>query len=139
MVKPPLPPKPPFLTGVPAIDQQHVELLTAIQDLRRAMAERRGPAALSATLDFMINYGETHFTCEEAYMRQIAYPGLAAHRTEHAYFRAQIAALDQRLRAGDGGAALDLSALLFKWLQEHILLEDASYTEFARQQARSRP
>jgi hemerythrin-like metal-binding protein len=136
MAEPNPAPKLPFPSGVAAIDRQHVELLTTIQELRQAMREQQGEVAVSRALGFLITYTDDHFRFEEAYMRQLGFPAVDAHLREHAFFRAQIHQLRERLGAGDGSVALELASLLFTWFQEHLLNEDRAYAEFARGCAR---
>jgi hemerythrin-like metal-binding protein len=125
-------PQPPFLSGVDRIDRQHVALLGAIHELRGAMRTPGGEEALPGIMATLATYVEEHFAYEEAYMRHIGFPGLAEHFKEHAYFRAQVHQLNQRVAVGDTTVALELSSVLFKWFKNHLLQEDILYVEHAR-------
>lgn len=127
-------PLPPFTSGVKLIDQQHLAMLTAIKDLRETMVNPRAEHSVAKTLAFLVSYTDDHFSYEEAYMEHIQFPGLGKHKDEHAYFRHQVLQLQQRTASADTNVALELSAFLFKWLQEHILNEDVAYSDFACQQ-----
>ncbi len=123
---------PPFTSGIKLIDQQHLEMLTAIKELREALSDRRAEPAVAKTLAFLITYTDDHFSYEEAYMEHIQFPGLHKHKDEHAYFRHQVQQLQQRVAAKDTNVALELSAFLCRWLKAHILCEDVAYADYAR-------
>ena len=132
-------PLPPFASGIERIDKEHTDLLATIQTLGRAMRNHEGPDAVAQAVTFLEAYTEAHFAFEEAYLKHIAFPGLAAHQQEHTYFRLQIDQLRKRLAAADTTVALELSSLLFRWFQDHILHEDVAYADFARERkARAR-
>jgi hemerythrin-like metal-binding protein len=125
-------PLPPIATGVPLIDQQHSDLLATIQSLGKAVQENQDTEAVVKTVGFLEVYTDEHFRYEEAYLERLQFPGLEEHRREHTYFRMQVDQLRHRLSTGDTTITLELSHLLFRWLQDHILKEDLAYTEFVR-------
>ena len=125
--------QPPFASGNGRIDQQHAALLAAIQALGAALRTQDGEACLPRTMASLATYVEDHFSFEEAYMRSIGFPGLGDHLKEHAYFRAQVHQLEQRVAVGDTTVILELSSVLFKWFKNHLLQEDRLYVAHARQ------
>lgn len=118
-------------TGVAIIDEQHQQLIDAIQTLQQSLRGESGEA-IPDMLAFLHRYLDEHFTYEEAYMEHIGFPGRANHRAEHHYFRLQIQQLEQRLGLGDRTVAMELTSLLIHWLQEHIMHEDAAYVSYRR-------
>jgi len=121
---------PSLATGIERIDRDHQELMVALQSFEKAVKEGSGVRILNRVLKLMVRHSEDHFTLEESYMAHIKYPRLPSHREDHARQRARIRYLQQR--EGDPSKALELSAQLCKYLRDHILNEDASYAEFAR-------
>lgn len=117
-------------TGIERIDREHQELMVAIQRFQKAVQEGSGLGIVNGTVKLLVRYSEDHFTLEESYMAQIKYPRLPAHREDHARLRARIRYLQQR--EADPAKALELSTQLCQYLRDHILKEDASYAEFAR-------
>jgi len=107
--------------GVEEIDAQHEELFRRAERLVRAL--RTGDrAGVDALFTYLAGYAEKHFLVEERLMEAAGFPGLDAHRSAHARFRAD---LDAHLRAyaadgGTAGAGLALHNWLSDWLREHL-------------------
>jgi hemerythrin len=77
----------------------------------------------------MFDYTQVHFKAEEAYLKKIGYPELAAHEKEHQAFLEKAAAL--AVVAGDGVQdCAGLHDYLRGWLLEHILKSDMRYRLF---------
>src|ERR1700751_5895588 len=76
--------------GMPIIDNQHKGLIRLINELQSAMMEGRGKDAVAGILDELVHYTESHFSCEEAMMRQRGYSQVAAHCEEHKKLTAQV-------------------------------------------------
>jgi hemerythrin len=113
---------PELAVGVEAIDAQHRELFARVDALLRAAREGRGPVEALHVLGFLGEYVVEHFALEEALMREGAYPGLAAHRAEHAALERRFAALRTSFaRAGaDDALAESIEAELCGWLVRHV-------------------
>jgi hemerythrin len=107
--------------GVEEIDAQHEELFRRAERLVRAL--RTGDrAGVDALFTYLAGYADKHFLVEERLMEAAGFPGLDAHRSAHARFRAD---LDAHLRAygadgGTAGAGLALHNWLSDWLREHL-------------------
>lgn len=112
---------PSLAIGVEEIDAQHEELFRRAERLVRAL--RTGDrAGVDALFTYLAGYAEKHFLVEERLMEAAGYPGLDAHRSAHARFRAD---LDAHLGAyaadgGNAGAGLALHNWLSDWLREHL-------------------
>lgn len=119
-------------TGIERIDEQHRELMVAIQHFEKAVKDGSGLRTVDATVEALVRYAEDHFTLEESYMAHIRYPRLPAHREDHARLRARIRYLQQRFGEGDSAKTLELSSQLCQYLRSHFVREDAAYAEFAR-------
>lgn len=125
---------PELAVGVEQIDEQHRELFRRAGALFVASRDGSGPLAVVRTLAFLGEYVVAHFADEEALMRDVGYPDLAAHAAEHAGFLARF----QRLRAGfaRGGADADLADDVERevsaWLRQHVSGSDRSIGEHVR-------
>lgn len=112
---------PSLAIGVEEIDAQHEELFRRAERLVRAL--RTGDrAGVDALFTYLAGYADKHFLVEERLMEAAGYPGLDAHRSAHARFRAD---LDAHLGAyaadgGNAGAGLALHNWLSDWLREHL-------------------
>jgi hemerythrin-like metal-binding protein len=76
-------------------------------------------------------YTRAHFDREEAFMRNIRYPELCAHKTEHDLLMAEYTELVQSVR-DDGARDMDPEALdaLKRWLMGHVLDADRHLADF---------
>lgn len=117
-------------TGIEQIDDEHrylFELLNKAYILATTDYHSDYYRQLKEMLTELDRYAEEHFSHEEAYMTQIRDPELILQRTQHAFFREKILALDfaniddledqQRILT-------DLVTFLAKWLYRHILSSD---------------
>ena len=100
--------------GIAEIDGQHRKLLGLMNGLEAALGHGRDAAALDRIARQMADYARYHFAAEERRMDYALYPDAAAHKAEHAEFRAEAESL---LAAGRPGPALDF---LRGWLLTHI-------------------
>jgi len=116
-------------TGLETVDRQHREYFRRVDRLLAAYADENRPAVVSETLRFLVGYVDHHFKTEERMMTQAAYPGLEAHAERHAWFRAELRALQPRA-TGDAGGVVRLNALLIDWFQNHIRRVDTKMTTF---------
>lgn len=117
-------------TGIEQIDDEHrylFELLNKAYILASTDYHDDYYRQLKEMLTELDRYAEEHFAHEESYMMQIRDPELILQRTQHAFFREKILALDfanidnvedqQRV-------LIDLVTFLAKWLYRHILSSD---------------
>lgn len=125
---------PSFAVGIESIDEQHRELFRRINDLMDSMSAGRGPETVAGLVRFLEDYVHTHFADEQAEMRRVEYPALAAHLAEHAAFVADLTRLQHELATGGVTASLTISVnnRVCKWLVEHILRSDRAFGAFAR-------
>lgn len=115
-----------YETGIQEIDREHKQFFAYINSAVEALdlPEDRAPKAASELLDVLMNYAETHFEHEEAYMRRINDDVLPSQKEAHDAFRARLAEMTARrdqLVLKDLG---DIFIFMAKWLQEHIKTQD---------------
>src|SRR5271154_72788 len=82
------------------IDTQHKRLFQLAGDLHSAMTEGKGKAALSTTLNSLIEYTKHHFACEEKLMQKHHYPDYAAHKAFHDDLTARVLEFEKSFTAG---------------------------------------
>lgn len=113
--------------GVPAIDDQHKELLNRFDQLLTACKQGKGSEELQHLLGFLDEYVQTHFADEEQLQQQSGFPDFEGHRREHQAFVGRLQELKQRM-AADGGVlvdhVLDANKMLLDWLIRHISARD---------------
>lgn len=116
--------------GIDAIDAQHRQLISYINMLEDAVAERsREPVA--TVLTRMIEYTVSHFAFEEALMARAGYKVLPHHKKVHDDFTRRMHDYERRFTAGEDIARKLLSDLRI-WLTNHIKRDDKDYAAVVR-------
>jgi hemerythrin len=118
--------EPRLAVGVAIIDQQHKELIGALNALLDAMSASRGKEEVGKLLSFLGDYTVSHFAAEEQLMTRSRYPGLAAHQGEHQAFIREFKALAAEF-AKNGpttSLAIKLNGRVCSWLRDHIGASD---------------
>ena len=67
-------------TGNTTIDNEHRELIKAVNQLLEACSKGQGRASMDPTIRFLNNYVEQHFSHEEQLQQQNRYPGFVPHK-----------------------------------------------------------
>lgn len=124
-----------YETGIGIIDTQHQSLFEALNQLGEAFKAGTAAAQVKQTLDFLVQYTLEHFQAEEAYMRELGYPGLKSHMALHADLMVQARALQAQLETGQT-LSLAVAIFLADWLRHHIDQEDMAYVTFVKKQHR---
>lgn len=122
-------------TGNELIDTQHKELIGRVNRLTEECVPGAEKRAAVATLDFLLDYTEFHFSAEEELQREIEYPELAAHHSEHVKFKAAVDDLRVMLEEEEGPSEAFVEAVkknVEEWLQNHIRTWDKAVAEYAR-------
>lgn len=122
--------------GVPKLDEQYEEMFRIVRKNQSALKAGTEPDALEEALASLASHLEGHLPMEEAYLNQIAFPGLVEHRRLHQAFLQQVQAFRLRIAERDPQAGLELSQLLFAWIRVHVGKEDPVWSEFARARRR---
>lgn len=126
-----------YSVNIPAIDQQHQGFFGAAHQLYERILDRDEKTAVLEAVAFMRRYADSHFTAEEAFMRQHEYPALVHHQALHAAFFERLDALAQDL--ANFGPSQDLADraldLTQDWLVDHIADEDVLYALHAKSRA----
>ena len=84
-------------TGNVTIDNEHRQLLQAVNSLMDACKSGQGRNAVMPTLKFLLDYVEKHFTHEEQLQIKAAYPGFADHKAFHMNYKAQLKEIASQL------------------------------------------
>jgi hemerythrin len=117
--------------GIEAIDNDHRKLF---EILNRGFALVRDEYVfdkydpIKELLNELMDYANTHFAREEAYMEQIRDPELIMQRVQHDHFRKTVWELDFKDidRDADQREVLDkILKFLTEWLYQHIIGSDA--------------
>lgn len=122
--------KPEYSVAIDSIDKQHQALVALIAHLQEAMLEGRTKQVVGPLFASMNRYTKYHFAFEEKLLEENAYPGLEAHRQEHARLIAELKELEAKYLQGTLHAGAPLMKLLRSWLVDHICVHDKEYGVF---------
>ncbi|MYN11195.1 bacteriohemerythrin [Pseudoduganella aquatica] len=106
---------PHMAVGIPSVDLAHQALIGQIAHLLAQPDE-----AFGAGLALLVDCLEQDFRAEEALMEAIGYPGLPAHREQHA----RVLATLHGLHPDDVAAARHAVSLLPLWFEAHLATMD---------------
>ncbi len=113
-------------TGNILIDQQHKQLIDAINSLLQACSEGKGRAEIAKTTKFLYDYTQKHFRDEENLQRQYRYPDYPNHIRYHQEFEKTVQELAMQLQKEGPTIALvgRINTAVGGWLLSHIQRED---------------
>ena len=113
------------------LDEHHQCLFGIVNDLHKAIIDKRGKDEIRHIVDRLIEYTKSHFAAEERLMEACGYPHYQHHKAEHERLLRQVSELDRELCKSGDVAACDVFAFLIKdWLIGHILKDDKGYAPF---------
>ena len=114
--------------GIHTIDNEHREMIDAINELCDAVSNGHGREQTSRLLNRVIECARGHFTSEEAMLLASAYPELAEHTEQHQSLLAEVEELAAR-HVHDGLVLSERSlSFLHYWFEDHLVNDDRSYT-----------
>jgi hemerythrin len=123
-------------TGHVKIDNQHKQLIAALNNLIEASKGGKGDAEIFKTLDFLTGYTIMHFGDEEKLQVKYDYPDYLVHKRIHEDFKKTVGDLTKRLR--DEGPKEELVNIVTDavgaWLLNHIKGDDFRMAAFVKSQ-----
>jgi hemerythrin len=121
--------------GMDAIDAQHKTWIEHYNRVVDAIEAQGGPAPVTTTLSFLIDYTDLHFTTEQGFMAQAAYPAMDEHVAKHDELRRTVADLVEDFEEEGATHALDeaVETFLGTWLITHIRDTDQLFGAYVRE------
>jgi len=120
-----------WLTGIEALDIQHVELAACINKAAGACCSTKAIGELPGLVDHLYQKTREHFEYEEFVMREAGYPDFTAHRREHIMLLAELKlVLDSE--PGSGRVKVDSKMVgeLKTWFLAHIKHSDCQFSAY---------
>jgi hemerythrin len=113
-------------TGYQAVDNQHKQLVAAVNSLIDACRSGKGTAEVSRTMDFLTGYTIKHFADEEKLQQRFEYPDYLVHKRYHDEFKLVVGDLTNRLiKEGPSEALItEVNVKIGDWLVNHIKGDD---------------
>jgi hemerythrin len=121
-----------YSVNVEDIDNQHKAIFDLINKYYNHILEGSSNKETGYVLDELIHSLTEHFSFEEELMRLYAYPGLYSHKHLHDYFISELNRMKTDLEKYFGPVSLNSGNFIRKWIVNHILRSDKSYSTFLR-------
>ena len=121
-------------TGYEKVDNQHRQLVSAVNNLMEASTSGKGDRAVMETLDFLTGYTIKHFADEEQLQVDYEYPDYLNHKRIHDDFKVKVGELTQRvIKEGPTVELIDtVSTAIGSWLLNHIKGDDFRMAAFVK-------
>ena len=113
--------------NVKEMDNQHISLVSLINDLQQALNEGEGSERLGDILNRLLEYTDRHFTAEEKLMKKHGYPGYEEHKRRHGKMREKVYSLIRDYNSGRTSLTFSVLTFLQNWLIRHIMETDRTY------------
>lgn len=125
---------PSMMTGIAQVDDDHHDLVAAINLIENAEKEASLPDVLKLLRDFR-NHLATHFTSEELYLRMLKYPGIRTHAEHHSEI---ITGLDRMQEDVVAGTLVlgDIAAQCFHELMNAVITMDLRFLNWYEENKR---
>ncbi|MDR1617699.1 MAG: bacteriohemerythrin [Treponema sp.] len=113
-------------TGHEKIDNQHKQLIAALNSIIEASSGSKGGAEIFKTLDFLTGYTIMHFSDEEKLQVKYDYPDYLIHKRYHDEFKVTVGELTKRLeKEGPTEEMVNIvTTAVGNWLLNHIKGDD---------------
>jgi len=121
-------------SGYEKVDNQHRQLVAALNNLMEASSSGKGDQAVMDTLDFLTGYTIKHFMDEEKLQVQFNYPDYLNHKRLHEEFKAYVGQLVGKVKAEGPTEKVinEVSAAVGAWLLNHIKGDDFRMAAFVK-------
>ena len=119
-----------YRIGIDVIDKEHRKLFNMVQETGEIVKESEYDVIrvqkCREAMEFLRAYVILHFSHEEEYMKEIAYPCLAEHHAIHEEFKGCVAEQEKKLEEANYADEVILESvnMMEMWLMDHVLNED---------------
>jgi hemerythrin len=123
--------------GYELVDNQHKQLVAAVNSLMEASQSGQGDKAVMQTMDFLTGYTIKHFADEEKLQVKYDYPDYLNHKRLHDEFKVTVKGLTERLiKEGPGPELVNVvSSAIAAWLLNHIKGDDFRMAAYVKAKA----
>ncbi len=124
-------------TGVPVIDDGHLDLVLRLDNLRSAIRMGVCRFIIEDTLAFLEDYTRLNFCLEEQYMVPHDYAGRGEHMEQHARFAEELQGMQEELRniqslgiSGSYELSVETVKMIEDWIRDHVKAYDRELGAF---------
>ena len=121
-------------SGYEKVDNQHKQLVAAVNNLMDASMNGKGDAAVKETLEFLTGYAVKHFADEEQLQVKFNYPDYLNHKRIHDDFKVLVGEFVQKVnKEGPTEEIIEtVSTTIGSWLLNHIKGDDFRMATFVK-------
>jgi hemerythrin len=125
-----------WLLGFDNLDEQHLELVEALNNLHQYFVQEKevgtstGLDKICQQLSLLRKLTRRHFQSEEALMRKYEYPGLEDHHREHVMLLAELQLHIREIETGGKPFSLGTLTAIKHWQIDHLLYSDRRFADF---------
>jgi len=112
--------------GVKEIDEQHQKFFEILARANDVLLLEKHTAEQEEILKEMFDYADYHFSTEEKYFEEFAYPEKDIHVEVHNKYRGKILDFYKKISAGEDVYA-EMIDFIYDWWVGHILNTDRKY------------
>lgn len=129
-----------YRLDIPEIDEQHMELVSRVNNLFIAYNDERSRQEIHEMLLFLSQYVVIHFKDEEALMEKLEYPEFDCHHSLHQNYSRSVDRLFDQVKEGavTRDMMIEVNRMLVTWLSNHIDVEDRRFAEYYHQKCGQR-
>jgi hemerythrin len=121
-----------LLVGFEAIDQEHRDLVSMINQLYDQVRNDQTKETIENTLFTLADQVAAHFTHEDELMRTHGYPHRASHLLEHRKLIDQLDTLLDGIDLLTSPMLLNAIGFMDHWFTDHVVNSDARLGEYLR-------
>jgi hemerythrin-like metal-binding protein len=125
-----------WLLGFESLDEQHLELVDALNHLHQFVVREKeegicvGMDTICQQLSVLRGLTQGHFQTEEALMQKYGFPGLAEHHGEHVTLLAELQVHIREIEAGSKPFTLGTLTAFKHWQIDHLLYSDRKFADY---------
>ncbi len=119
-----------YATGIAELDDQHKEVITAIENLNRKLNSNAFDTSIAVALTVLLKQLKDHFRVEEQYMAELQSPDLPAHKKEHDDFLNLVNEQLEAHRSHQCRFDAALLGVISDWMINHFEGMDAQFSLF---------
>ncbi len=119
-----------YSVNIEEIDKQHKQLIDIINKLFNAFSEGTAEAIIPEIIEELTDYTQSHFKTEEELFIKYNYPDTKKHKDKHSEFINKVGIWTKNYNNNLSNIPYEMMDYLKKWLLQHILEEDKSYSKF---------
>ena len=121
-------------SGYEKVDNQHKQLVSAVNNLMAASEGGKGDQAVMETLEFLTSYAVKHFSDEEHLQVKFNYPDYLNHKRLHDDFKIKVGELVEKVKSEGPTEKIisEVSSVIGSWLLNHIKGDDFRMAAFVK-------